>query len=96
MAKGQYLADKNRYDSGMDYERCGRSGVLLPKVSLGFWHNFGSIDPYERSRNYPEITNHKNHTSRKKPLASQQTASPQINPMLQNETLQLFNEPLTS
>ena len=55
MAKGQYLADKNRYDSGMDYERCGRSGVLLPKVSLGFWHNFGSIDPYERSR---EITHY--------------------------------------
>ena len=34
----------------MQYERCGRSGVLLPKVSLGFWHNFGSVDPYERSR----------------------------------------------
>ena len=34
-------------------ERCGRSGVLLPRVSLGFWHNFGSVDPYERSR---EIT----------------------------------------
>ena len=32
------------------YRRCGRSGVLLPKVSLGFWHNFGSVDPYERSR----------------------------------------------
>lgn len=34
----------------MQYERCGRSGVLLPKVSLGMWHNFGSVDPYERSR----------------------------------------------
>ena len=32
------------------YVRCGMSGVLLPKVSLGFWHNFGSVDPYERSR----------------------------------------------
>ena len=39
----------------MEYERCGRSGVLLPKVSLGFWHNFGSVDPYERSR---EITHY--------------------------------------
>jgi L-glyceraldehyde 3-phosphate reductase len=39
----------------MKYERCGRSGVLLPKVSLGFWHNFGSVDPYERSR---EITHY--------------------------------------
>ena len=34
----------------MQYERCGRSGILLPKVSLGMWHNFGSVDPYERSR----------------------------------------------
>ena len=50
-----YSADKNRYNNGMKYERCGRSGVLLPKVSLGFWHNFGSVDPYERSR---EITHY--------------------------------------
>ncbi|MBQ4391830.1 MAG: aldo/keto reductase [Prevotella sp.] len=48
-----YKAADNRYDCGMAYQRCGRSGVLLPKVSLGFWHNFGSVDPYERSR---EIT----------------------------------------
>ena len=53
--KEQYLADKTRYDNGMAFERCGRSGVLLPKVSLGFWHNFGSVDPYERSR---EITHY--------------------------------------
>ena len=46
-----YLAKDDRYDSGMQYERCGRSGVLLPKVSLGLWHNFGGVDPYERSRN---------------------------------------------
>lgn len=32
------------------YRRCGRSGVLLPKVSLGFWHNFGDDDPYNRCR----------------------------------------------
>jgi L-glyceraldehyde 3-phosphate reductase len=50
-----YFADKNRYNNGMEFERCGRSGVLLPKVSLGFWHNFGSVDPYERSR---EITHY--------------------------------------
>ena len=53
--KENYSADKNRYDNGMEYKRCGRSGVLLPKVSLGFWHNFGSVDPYERSR---EITHY--------------------------------------
>ena len=45
-----YFADPLRYDGGMKYERCGRSGVLLPKVSLGFWHNFGGVDSYERSR----------------------------------------------
>lgn len=34
--KELYFADQSRYDNGMEYERCGRSGVLLPKVSLGF------------------------------------------------------------
>ena len=53
--KESYFADKDRYTNGMMYERCGRSGVMLPKVSLGFWHNFGSLDPYERSR---EITHY--------------------------------------
>ena len=53
--KEMYTANENRYDNGMKYERCGRSGVLLPNVSLGFWHNFGSVDPYERSR---EITHY--------------------------------------
>ena len=49
--KGMYVADERRYDqSARMYQRCGRSGVLLPKVSLGFWHNFGGVDPYERSR----------------------------------------------
>lgn len=46
----KYIADEHRYDCGMKYERCGRSGVLLPKVSLGFWHNFGGVDDYDRSR----------------------------------------------
>ncbi|MBO7120720.1 MAG: aldo/keto reductase [Bacteroidaceae bacterium] len=49
----KYIANALRYENGMQYERCGRSGVLLPKVSLGFWHNFGGNDPYERSK---EIT----------------------------------------
>jgi len=51
----RYRADEKRYDGVMAYQRCGRSGVLLPKVSLGFWHNFGGVDPYERSR---EITHY--------------------------------------
>ena len=50
-----YTADKERYNRGMKYQRCGRSGILLPKISLGFWHNFGGVDPYERSR---EITHY--------------------------------------
>ena len=47
-----YKAAENRYqeEGGMKFRRCGQSGVLLPEVSLGFWHNFGSVDPYERSR----------------------------------------------
>lgn len=46
-----YAAAAERYDAcdGM-YRRCGRSGVLLPRVSLGLWHNFGGVDPFERSR----------------------------------------------
>ncbi len=55
MTTENYFADPLRYEGGMQYERCGRSGVLLPKVSLGFWHNFGGVDSYERSR---EITHY--------------------------------------
>ncbi|MBR5678752.1 MAG: aldo/keto reductase [Paludibacteraceae bacterium] len=47
----QYTASPERY-AQMEtmYNRSGKSGVLLPKVSLGFWHNFGADAPYERSR----------------------------------------------
>ena len=45
-----YVANALRYDGGMKYERCGHSGVLLPKVSLGFWHNFGGDDSYDRAK----------------------------------------------
>lgn len=49
--KGIYTASAQRYaDAEAFYQRCGNSGVLLSKVSLGFWHNFGGVDPYERSR----------------------------------------------
>jgi len=41
-----YVADELRYKN-MQYNRCGASGLLLPKVSLGLWHNFGSNDSYE-------------------------------------------------
>lgn len=46
-----YEADVRRYDASETlYARCGHSGVLLPRLSLGFWHNFGGDDPFERSR----------------------------------------------
>ena len=43
------MTTPSRYDA-MTYRRCGRSGILLPIVSLGLWHNFGSVDPFEESR----------------------------------------------
>lgn len=48
--KENYLPYEHRYDDAALYARCGRSGVLLPRISLGFWHNFGAVDPYQRSR----------------------------------------------
>lgn len=41
-----YYADEKRYDA-MTYVRCGESGLKLPAVSLGFWHNFGDNADYE-------------------------------------------------
>jgi len=44
-----YLAEQNRYDV-QPYRRCGASGLMLPAVSLGFWHNFGDDKPLEIQR----------------------------------------------
>ncbi len=44
-----YLANKERY-SEMVYRRCGRSGIKLPLISLGLWHNFGGVDRMDNSR----------------------------------------------
>lgn len=44
-----YNAAENRYDK-MIYNRCGKSGLKLPAVSLGLWHNFGDVDLFENSR----------------------------------------------
>jgi len=44
-----YLAAQSRYDS-MKYNRCGRSGLKLPGISLGLWHNFGGVDAFENGR----------------------------------------------
>lgn len=44
-----YLPSENRYDT-MQYNRCGRSGLKLPLISLGLWHNFGGVDTLENAR----------------------------------------------
>jgi L-glyceraldehyde 3-phosphate reductase len=44
-----YLPLEKRYET-MPYKRCGRSGIKLPMVSLGLWHNFGGVDTFENSR----------------------------------------------
>jgi len=44
-----YIPDPNRYSS-MQYRRCGKSGIDLPAISLGLWHNFGGVDVFENSR----------------------------------------------
>lgn len=44
-----YLANPGRYDQ-MTYRRCGKSGLKLPAISLGLWHNFGGVDVYENYR----------------------------------------------
>jgi L-glyceraldehyde 3-phosphate reductase len=45
-----HVPQKARYDS-MLYNRCGRSGLKLPVISLGLWHNFGGVDVFENGRN---------------------------------------------
>src|SRR3954467_2870308 len=44
-----YTPSDDRYKS-MEYRRCGKSGILLPAISLGLWHNFGGVDDYKNSR----------------------------------------------
>ena len=51
-----YIASPDRYaNEDKMYQRCGCSGILLPKISLGFWHNFGYDAPWDRLR---EITHY--------------------------------------
>jgi L-glyceraldehyde 3-phosphate reductase len=48
--KSNYIADENRYEK-MNYRRTGNSGLLLPELSLGLWHNFGDHDNFKNARN---------------------------------------------
>lgn len=50
MINPPYHASDSRYDEGMKYERCGKSGLLLPRISLGLWHNFGDVNTLANSR----------------------------------------------
>lgn len=51
MIHSLYVAADDRYANGMQYARCGKSGILLPRISLGLWHNFGDVNPLANSRN---------------------------------------------
>ncbi|MFT5167247.1 MAG: L-glyceraldehyde 3-phosphate reductase [Saprospiraceae bacterium] len=46
---GKYEAQDTRYDT-MQYRRCGKSGILLPMISIGLWHNFGHVDNFQNGR----------------------------------------------
>ena len=46
----KYVAKDNRYSNGMEYRRCGKSGLKLPAVSLGLWHNFGDNGNFDNMR----------------------------------------------
>lgn len=50
MIEPVYSAAENRYECGLQYRRAGRSGVMLPAISLGLWHNFGDVDTLSLSR----------------------------------------------
>ncbi|MDE6042745.1 MAG: aldo/keto reductase, partial [Muribaculaceae bacterium] len=50
MINPPYNASADRYDGDMTFERCGRSGVMLPRISLGMWHNFGDVNTLANSR----------------------------------------------
>lgn len=50
MINSVYSAAGDRYENGMKYRRCGKSGIMLPEISLGLWHNFGDTAPLSRSR----------------------------------------------
>lgn len=50
-----YTPSTTRYSNGMNYSYCGNSGLMLPKVSLGLWHNFGHINDFENSKSIVEF-----------------------------------------
>ena len=55
MNKLEYDANYGRYDTGMEYRRCGRSGVKMSALSLGFWHNFGGNASFATAKEMMEL-----------------------------------------
>ena len=49
MIKPIYSPATDRYGNGMKYRRCGKSGILLPEISIGLWHNFGDVNTLSNS-----------------------------------------------
>lgn len=49
MIKPIYSPVADRYENGMKYRRCGKSGIVLPEISLGLWHNFGDVNTLSNS-----------------------------------------------
>ena len=45
-----YSPAPERYDNGMKFRGCGQSGILLPEISLGLWHNFGDVNTFANSQ----------------------------------------------
>lgn len=50
MTSSIYSPAADRYENGMKYRRCGQSGILLPEISLGLWHNFGDLNSFANSQ----------------------------------------------
>lgn len=50
MTPSIYSPASERYNCNMQYRRCGKSGILLPEISLGLWHNFGDVNTFSNSQ----------------------------------------------
>ena len=49
MAKSTYIPAADRYTNSVGYQKCGKSGLQLPRISLGLWHNFGDVDDQDEA-----------------------------------------------
>jgi L-glyceraldehyde 3-phosphate reductase len=49
MSKNSYIPSTDRYTNSVGYQKCGKSGLQLPRISLGLWHNFGEVDDQDEA-----------------------------------------------